>query len=64
MNGFKGRVKVLCIAALHLLLSGCFLAAATFFFRDESYSIAGILALAGVVCFAIGVDAVKENYGE
>jgi NADH:ubiquinone oxidoreductase subunit 6 (subunit J) len=64
MNGVKGRIKVLAIAALHLLLSGCFFAAATFFFRNETYSIAGILTLAGAVSFAIGVDEVKENYNE
>lgn len=64
MNGFKGRIKALAIAALHLLLSGCFFAGAMLFFRDEAYSLFGGFLLAGVVCFAIGVDEVKENYGE
>lgn len=51
-------------AAFHLLLGGGFFAAATFFFRDEAYSIAGILSLAGVVCIALGIGIVKENFGE
>lgn len=59
------RRAVLIFGAIcHLLLGGCFLAAATFFFRAQAYSITGILALAGVVCIFIGIDTVKEQLNE
>lgn len=58
------RLKHFVAACLHMLLGGCFLAAATFFFRSEDYSIASGLMLAGIVCVALGIDLVKENFSE
>ena len=55
------RIKAYLSALGHLLLGGCFLLSAVYFYRDETYSIGSIFLLAGVVCVALAVDVVKEN---
>jgi hypothetical protein len=58
------RLRIYVNIISHLLLSGGFFASATYYFRDQAYVMALMLALAGLVCLYIGIDTARENFGE